>query len=250
MKGGKGGIAQMVTTITMRLAPFIVALAILVLPTPGRAFTERELIDGFDRTVFGSEYQSFGWQSRLVKKFTDPVRLFVDDRSAARRGGEVESFVRTLPNLVAGLDVSIVATSADANYRVFVIDRAAYRQVVSREIYGRPSSSFAPGRCLVRVVSTSSGITRSDAVIVADEGNFLFRRCMVEEILQGFGPVNDDATLDKSVFNDRSRHSSFTSFDRQILNMLYHPLIEPGMTRLEAARVLPKVAADVQERLR
>ena len=52
------------------------------------------------------------------------------------------------------------------------------------------------------------------------------------------------------MFNDTSRHSTFTSFDRHILNMLYHPLIEPGMTRREAARVLPEVAADVQARLR
>ena len=87
-------------------------------------------------------------------------------------------------------------------------------------------------------------------MIVADEGDFLFHRCMVEEILQGLGPVNDDRSLDESVFNDRSRHATFTGFDRHILNMLYHPLIEPGMTKLEVARVLPTVAAEVQARLR
>ena len=252
MKEARAGIAQMVTAITMRLASFslIGALLVFASATPGRAFTDAELIDGFNRTVFGSEYQRFGWQSRMVKKFIKPVRLFVDDRSAARRRGEVEKFVRTLPSLIAGLAVDIVGSADEANFRVFVIDREAYRQVVSREVYGQSSSSFEPGKCLVRVVSTRSGITRSDAVIVADEGDFLFHRCMVEEILQGLGPVNDDATLEESVFNDRSRHSSFTSFDRHILNMLYHPLIEPGMTRREAARVLPEVAADVQARLR
>jgi hypothetical protein len=241
----------MVTAITMRSALFrlIVALLMLLPATPGRAFTDGELIDGFERTVFGSEYRSFGWQSYLVKKFTEPVRLFVDDRSAARRGDEIENFARTLPGLIAGLDLTIVASAPEANYRVFVIDRAAYREVVSREVYGRPTSSFAPGKCLVRVVSDSAGITRSDAVIVADEGEFLFHRCMVEELLQGLGPVNDDRTLDQSVFNDLSRHSTFTSFDRHLLNMLYHPLVQPGMTRIEADRVLPVVAADVRARL-
>jgi hypothetical protein len=154
-----------------------------------------------------------------------------------------------LPALIEGLDVDVVTDAAEANYRVFVIDRADYLEVVSREVYGRPSSSFAPGRCLVRVVSTSFGISRSDAVIVADEGEFLFRRCMVEEILQGLGPVNDDRALDRSVFNDRSRHATFTAFDRHILNMLYHPLIQPGMTRMEVARLLPAVAAEVSARL-
>ena len=99
---------------------------------------------------------------------------------------------------------------------------------MAREVYGRPTSTFAPGKCLVRVVSTSAGISRSDAVIVADEGEFLFHRCMVEEILQGLGPVNDDRSLGESVFNDMSRHATFTDFDRHILNMLYHPADRAG----------------------
>ena len=119
-------------------------------------------------------------------------------------------------------------------------DRADYSAVVAKEIYNRPSSSFTPGKCLVRVVSTGAGISRSDAVIVADEGDFLFHRCMVEEILQGLGPINDDRSLSESVFNDTSRHSTFTDFDRRILTMLYHPLVEPGMTKLEVARILPR----------
>ena len=193
--------------------------------------------------------QSFGWQSFLVKKFTEPARVFVDDRSAARRGKEVERFVGALPGFIAGLELEFVADPAAANYRIFVIDRSAYLEVVAREVYSRPGSSFAPGRCLVRVVSTSSGITRSDAVIVADDGEFLFHRCMVEEVLQGFGPINDDRTLSQSVFNDLSPHAIFTRFDQHILNMLYDPRIEAGMTKLEAARVLPTVVAEVRARL-
>jgi hypothetical protein len=249
MKNAGGDIADMMAAI-VRL-PFSLIVAILfALPTPARAFTDAELIDAFERTVFGSEYQSFGWQSFLVKKFPGPVRVFVDDRSSAQRGNEIATFVRSLPDDIAGLDIGVVEDPSESNYRIFVVDRIAYHDVVAGEVYGRPSSAFTPGRCLVRVVSTSAGISRSDAVIVADEGDFLFHRCMIEETLQGLGPVNDDRSLDESVFNDRSSHATFTNFDRHILNMLYHPLIEPGMTKLEARRVLPTVAADVQARLR
>jgi hypothetical protein len=186
----------------------------------------------------------------MVKKFADPVRFYIEDRSAARRGAEAAAFVRTLPNLIRGLDARLVENPRRANFRIFVLDRADYREVVANEIYDRPSSAFAPGKCLVRVVSGRSGIARADAVIVADEGDFLFRRCMTEEVLQGLGPVNDDVTLPESVFNDASRHASFTPFDRHILNMLYHPAIRAGMTRVEARRVLPAVAAEIRIRLR
>jgi hypothetical protein len=251
MKSAWGGLASSIAAIVMRLQFSLIVAILLALPaTPSRAFTDAELIDGFERTVFGSEYQSFGWQSFLVKKFAEPVRVFVDDRSTANRGGEIADFIRSLPAEIAGLDIEVVAEAAEANYRVFVVDRSAYRDVVAGEVYARPTSSFTPGKCLVRVLSTSAGISRSDAVIVADEGEFLFRRCMVEEILQGLGPVNDDRSLNESVFNDMSRHSTFTDIDRHILNMLYHPAIEPGMTKLEARRVLPAVAAEVQARLK
>lgn len=231
-------------------APFILALLVALAATPARAFPDAQLIDAFERTVFGSEYPSWGWQAFMVKKFAGPVRFHIDDRSAASRGGEAAAFVRSLPRLVRGLDAAIVENARAANFRIFVVDRADYRTVVANEIYDRPSSAFAPGKCLVRVVSGRGGIARSDAVIVADEGEFLFRRCLTEEVLQGLGPVNDDPTLPDSVFNDASGHSGFTSFDRHILNMLYHPAIRPGMTKMEARRVLPDVAAEVRARLR
>lgn len=98
----------------------------------------------------------------------------------------------------------------------------------------------------MRVVSDSSGISQSAAVIVSDEGDFLFRRCMVEEILQGLGPMNDDSSLSHSVFNDKSRHSRFTSFDRMLLNMLYDPRIKPGMRPDEVRPMLPSIVRTVR----
>lgn len=227
-------------------ARLLFALVLAVQATPGRAFTDAELIDGFSRTVFGSEYGKWGWQARMVKKFTQPVRFFVDDRSAARRGDEIRAFIRSLPGAIGGLQASVVDRPGEANFRVLVLDRPDYQRVVTREVYGRAASSFAPGKCLVRVISGSSGITRSDAVIVADEGDFLFRRCMVEEVLQGLGPVNDDKSLGESVFNDRSRHAHFTDFDRMLLNMLYHPRIRAGMGKVEAVRILPQILAELR----
>lgn len=227
----------------------LVPLVCLSLGGTARAFTDADLLDGFERAVFGSEYASFGWQSHIVKKFTGPVRVYVDDRSAVSRARDVGAFLRTLPSLVHGLDLTEVFDPAVANFHVYVVDRSDYQNIIHNEIYRRSNAGPAPGRCIVRIVSTFSGISRSDAVIVADESEFLFRRCMVEEILQGLGPVNDDPALVESVFNDRSQHDSVTDFDRYIMNMLYDPLVLPGMTRLQARRVLPAALADVRARL-
>ncbi len=224
------------------------ALSAFAASARAQSYSDAQLIDAFGRTVFGGEYAS--WNSGAVKKFTGPVRFYVEDRSGMARGEEAERFVRTLPRKIAGLDATLVDDPRRANFRILIIRRGDYRQVVAEEVYGRPRFGFAPGKCLVRVTTGFNGISRSVAVLVADEGDLLFRGCLVEETLQGLGPVNDDTALADSVFNDASRHTEFTLHDRHILNMLYDPRIRPGMSRAETEAVLPSVVRDVRRRLR
>lgn len=233
-----------------RIVPFlVVALGALGLfGEDASAYSDKQLTAAFYRTVFGAEYTHWGAQTDIVKKFAGPVRVYIDNRSRRDRRGDVAKFVRSLPRLVRGLDISVVGHPDQANFRISVVDRAQYRPVV-RSLYGN-KYMHVPGRCLVRVYSRPSGIKRSDAVIVADEGEFLFQRCLVEEVLQGLGPVNDSGDLADSVFNDSSSHSRFTKHDRYILNMLYHPRIQAGMNAAQVAAVLPSVIRDVRRTVR
>ncbi len=240
-----------------RLAYVIaIVLAALAITSPAGharaaepAFTDRELMDGFMKTVFGLEYRTWNWQPYLVKKYSRPVRFHVVNLAARNRTRAVHRFLGGLDRQIRGLHTSIVARPEEANFTIFVVDRAQYATVVRQEIYDDEGAD-APGRCLVRVLSDSRGITASTAVIVSNEGEFLFKRCLIEETLQGLGPMNDDRTLVYSVFNDQSRHSRFTRFDRFILNMLYHRRIRPGMTKRDARAVLPSVVRDVRRYVR
>jgi len=212
------------------------------------ALTDRQLVESFRKTVLGAEYASWGFDARVVKKFWGPVRVYIDNASRHDRRREVSRFVASLPGQIAGLEVVMAREKWQANFRIHVVDRAQYAPLV-RAIYRRPGMRV-PGKCLVRVVNGARGITGADALIVADEGEYLFRRCLVEEVLQGLGPLNDDASLPDSVFNDTTRLTSFTQHDKMILNMLYDPRIRPGMNRRQVEEVLPAVLRDVRERMR
>ena len=74
-------------------------------------------------------------------------------------------------------------------------------------------------------------ILHSDVILVADAGDFVFYDCIYEELLQALGPINDDATVPWSMFNDDVQMGFFDVYDQYILNILYHPRIRPGMTR-------------------
>jgi hypothetical protein len=225
------------------------AIASLAQAETSFAFTDAQLTKGFQKTVFGAEYSSFGWQSNMVKKYTKPVRVYIDNRSKIDRRSQVRRFVRSLPRSIRGLDVAIVSSPAKANFRIYIVDKARYKETVRKDVYGARSMRVL-GRCLVRVVSGPGGIKRSDAVIVADDGDFLFKRCLVEEVLQGLGPVNDNPGLTHSVFNDNSQHFSFTKHDRYILNMLYNPKIKAGMREEDVQSVLPAVIRDARRQVR
>jgi hypothetical protein len=207
-------------------------------------FSDNELMDGFRKTVFGVEYGSTAAGSS-VKKFESTVRLRVLNLADKDRQREIAGFVSRLPRLVRGLDIRMARPGENPNFTVYVVDRADYVGTVQSDVL-EGTHGAAPGQCLVRVYPSSVGIVRSTAVIVSDEGESLFRRCMVEEILQGLGPMNDNAALYASVFNDTSRHDRFMPFDRAVVSMLYDRRIRPGMSRTEVGTLLPAVLADVR----
>lgn len=230
------------------LALFLAAgLAGKALAQP-ETFTTEELMAGFNSTVFGLEYRTWSWQPYLVKKFAKPIRFRIYNLAEQDRRTEVEAFITEMGRKIEGISIQLASATEEPNFDVYIVDRHQYEDVVRQSVY-KDMTADAPGRCLVRVESGRKGIKSSRAVIVSDEGDFLFRRCLVEELLQGLGPMNDDDKLVHSVFNDSSRHNRFTVFDQLLLNMLYDPRIEPGMSPAEAEKLLPAIARDVRHRV-
>ncbi len=68
----------------------------------------------------------------------------------------------------------------------------------------------------------------------------LLRACVVEEITQLMGLVNDISGLEFSIFSDTSRHVDLTAEDRWMLRMLYDPRMRPGMAPKPALGVAVK----------
>lgn len=234
----------------MRTLALVLGLGVLVLAlapqraaaAPADGVSARALTDAFFRTVFGLEYGLSHPDAYRVKRFVRPVAFHVSDLSGLGRRAQAHLFLRRLPQEIAHLDSAVVAREAEANFRIFLVREGDFHTVVANEL--RADARAMNARCLVGVTTETGRITSATAVIVADD-DYLFRRCLVEEVLQGLGPMNDSDDLVHSVFNDRSDHDHFTAFDRALLNLLYHPAIEPGMTGAQAQRALPAALFDL-----
>lgn len=202
------------------------------------------------RVVMSAEYGGNSKFGRSVKKYDTTVRFAIINHSKRDRRPAIRSFVWSLPTKIAGLKTSVVSNSKRANFRIHVVDKDQYADVIRNKIYGDARKPVR-GKCFVRVVASknSNGIGSTDVVIRSDDGERLFQRCMVEEILQGLGPLADRGNKNFSIFNTASKHSSFTVHDQVLMNILYDPRIKPGMSKSQVAKILPKVMHDCLTRL-
>ena len=232
-----------------RLGGIALSFILFVSCANAAPLTDSELIRGFNLTVFGAEFSSYGGESRHIRKFSRTVKFRIHNNSKVNRTTAAKRFIRSLNSKIHGLKARIARSNESANFNLYIVDRKDYADVVRAKVY-RNSRASVPGRCIVRSVFNFSGILRSDAVVVSDEGEALFNRCLVEETLQGLGVLNEHSSLSKSVFNDQTKHISFTKFDRHIMNMLYDPRVKNGAPPLKVNAVLPAVLKDVRKRLR
>ena len=210
-------------------------------------YSEAELIDGFVRTVFGSEGEILTSEgARHVKKFTEPVRVYIDNTASIDRTADVRRLVSALDRSVRNLSISVVSDRFSANLIVYLVNRSTYRRTIRATLPEGYDSDFIQSMRCSGVVNYTKlyRIQYVQVYVVATETRRDFLHCISEELTQGLGPVNDDWRLKYSLYNDFAGVDSFGMFDWFLLNMLYDRRIKPGMTVAEAKEHLPAAIRD------
>ncbi len=207
-------------------------------------FTDDEIKDGFFKIAFSAELQ-LGAAVERVRKFDEPVRIFVISNGVPDRRSEIATIVADIQARVNHLDVAITNDRQAAN---FVVRLVAYRDFARtiRALYGndratRIEKSLSP-QCLSGIGKDNRyRIRRAEVILPVDAGEFAFYDCAYEELLQALGAINDDRSVPWTMFNDDVQMGFFDVYDQYLLNILYDPRIRPGMTKEEVSRLLPEV---------
>jgi hypothetical protein len=214
-----------------------------------KAFTDTEIISGFFKLTLSAEFQVTGRAER-IRKFEGPVRIFIENRAKPDRSRQVAAVAADIKSRIEHINIEVTPTRSEANVIVTLVrDRDLARTI--RSIYGRERArsiqrSLEP-QCLSSFRRDETfRIADARVILVADAGDFVFYDCAYEETLQALGPINDDSSVRWSMFNDNVNLGFFGVYDQYILNILYHPLVRPGMTRAEVQEVLPVVLPQVR----
>jgi hypothetical protein len=212
-------------------------------------FTDAEIIDGFYRIVFGAEFHVSGSVDR-IRKYEKPVRVYADSRAKPDRRKQVAAVVDDIRSKIRHLDIAMADSRKEANVTVTLVrDRdieKTIRQFYGREQAARIVKSLEP-QCLSGFRKDELfRIEHSDVIVVVDAGEFIFRDCIYEELLQALGPINDDDDLLWTMFNDDVQMGFFGIYDQYLLNILYDPRIRAGMTKEQVKALLPQILPDVR----
>jgi Protein of unknown function (DUF2927) len=207
-------------------------------------FTNEEIKDGFFKIAFSAELQLDAPAER-VRKFDEPVRIFVINSKAPDRRSEIGAVVADIRAHVDHLDVAVTNDRRAANFVVRLVPGRKLDQTI-RALYGRDRAkqikqSLSP-ECLSGIGKDERfRIRRAEVILPADADDFTFYDCAYEELLQALGAINDDASVPWTMFNDDVQMGFFDIYDQYLLNILYDPRIRPGMTKDEVNAVLPEV---------
>jgi hypothetical protein len=207
-------------------------------------FTNDEIKDGFFKIAFNAELQ-IGAPADRVRKFDEPVRIFVESKGLPDRRSEIATIVADIQSRVNHLDVAVTDDRQAANFVVRLVPERDLKRTI-RSLYGNGRAaqiqrSLSP-ECLSGIGKDKQfRIRRAEVILPVDAGDFTFYDCAYEELLQALGAINDDRSVPWTMFNDNVQMGFFDVYDQYLLNILYDPRIRPGMTKDEVNALLPEV---------
>jgi len=214
-----------------------------------RDFTNEEIKDGFFKIALNAELQ-FGAPAARVRKFDEPVRIFVASQGQPDRAPEIASIVADIRAHVNHLDIAITSDKKAANFFVTLVAERDINKVIHAR-YGsgkaaRIQQSLNP-QCLSGIGKDSRyRIRRAEVILPVDAGEFTFYDCAYEELLQALGAINDDRSVPWTMFNDDVQMGFFDIYDQYLLNILYDPRVRAGMTKAGIDGLLPEVLPTVR----
>jgi len=213
-----------------------------------RFFTDAQIAAGFFKVAFGAEMQ-FGSGDDRIRKYTGPVRIYIDSRAKPDRSQSIRKVVADIGARIANLDIAVIDRREDANFLIHLVRDSQLSDTI-QQLYGERGAAIVKSlepQCLSGFRKDAKfRITGSDVILVVDAGEFIFYDCAYEEILQALGPIQDTDAIPWTMFNDDVQMGFFGLYDQYILNILYHKRIEPGMTPRQVKRLLPEIMPEVR----
>ena len=192
------------------------------------------ILNAFVEVALKNEY---GPDDNRIKKWQSPIRIWIDHQVGERKLHTelLEWHVEHLAE-ITGHSIEFVDNPEQANltfiYTRFENMQRIVRQKLSQQIGNNAETVLFSTLCLAQVrTGNNNQIYQARIIIPADQARMHGKlvSCIVEEMTQIMGLVNDSDEAYPSIFNDRTPDELLSGLDYLLLKILYDSKITPGM---------------------
>jgi len=234
---------------------FLLLIAAIFLLNPAAAAAQAHwqedqyIIDSFIEIALKREYQP--GQKKQFMRWKMPLRIFIKSElgDPALQQKLYAVHAAHLQQITAH-PLTFVQSERDANVIVLFISSENMRaNIVKRTQIADLDKILTDALCLANFQRNDQfEITRGFIFIPIDRVRERGRLvdCVVEELTQLMGLVNDSVAVYPSIFNDRSIDSYLSGLDYLLLKIAYHPILTPGMTEAQIRNKLPAILAQLR----
>ena len=212
--------------------------------------SNEKIIRNFNVIAFGNEYT--GKRYAHVRKWAKPIRIGILGKYPIYFEAFVRQHLRDLWDLThfpMELRYSVRMQKAgklagdfdsgEVNFPLFYLPAAELPRVIERTLKGKTTAAEVArmvniSTCHARYWTRKNEIVLAYAAFPAEHSKEHMRACVVEELTQILGLVNDSSAVNPSIFNDQSPHFELTTHDRLMVQLFYDKRISPGMPRESA----------------
>jgi len=200
------------------------------------------LARSFELIALKNEYGPDHWMP--VRKWEKPVSLYIDSRSGMPEIHRelVQDHIVALAK-ITGHQFSLVKQRKQANTLV-VFDQEENLRALVKELL--PKETFTDKFLNTSVcfaffdVDSHYAIKRAVVIIPNDRARAYAKlpACVVEELTQIMGLINDSVEVYPSIFNDKSIDNELSLHDVSLLKLLYSSRIKAGMRRQQVMPIV------------
>ncbi len=216
-----------------RALPALSCCVLLLLASCQAAELRRERIYRFvDEISFGGPLDPVARREPRLARWGEPLKVTFLEGETPEYIALVEAQLATFTRLT-GVPVNYIDDEEDAN--VTVAFKADPDFLANRE--------YVP--CYVGLRSGSTDLRRATIEIsVADPERI--ERCIAHELMHTFGFRYHSGVV-RSILSPAHDQETFSEWDELALRILYHPSVEAGLTREQAAPVFRRLIAELLE---
>ena len=210
------------------------------------------ITDSFVKIALRREY-STNAKEDIVRKWRKPMRVYVQSTvGSSKLQKEMVGVQLNHLALITGHRIGFVTSAKKANLTiVFTLKKNMKSSMKTLGLYNNKSDAILEeAACLGNIRATNKGEILSATIHIpvdSTRSSGLFLNCIVEEITQVMGLLNDSDDVFPSIFNDQSIDGYLSGLDYLLLKILYHPKIKMGMKETRVRELVAEVLTELDD---